>query len=681
MSGRTEIRELDGATVDRIAAGEVVERPAAAVKELVENSLDAGAGRVEVTVEGDGTDRIRIADDGHGMSEADARLAVRKHTTSKIRGAEDLDRVGSLGFRGEALHAIGAVSRLTITTRPEGGDATEITVEGGELVDVRSAGRAPGTTVEVEDLFYNTPAREKYLGREATEFGHINRVVTRYALANPGVATSLEHDSREVFATTGRGDLREAVLAVYGREVAESMIEVEATPEGPLQRVHGYVSDPEVTRSTREYLSTFVNGRYVEESALRESVLAGYGEQLAPDRFPFVALFVDLPLESVDANVHPRKLEVRFDDEEAVRQGVEGAVREALLEEGLVRGSAPRGRSAPDDTPVEPGTPDTETPRETQPEESTADTPDTETPADMDPATADTGDGRTTTGDAERGGATTDDASPAGGRQSTATDRTLVDAGNTGDADAVGNDREADGRDTRENTGTEQTEKFRGPTENAKLGDQSGAGRRGFEELPTMRVLGQLHGTYLVAETDEGLVLIDQHAAAERIAYERLAAALADRTESQRLVEPAELELTAGEAAVFDAAEEDLQEVGFEASLEGQTARVTAVPAVLADHLEPDLVADVLAGFLDDREDGVAAAADDLLADMACYPALTGNTPLSEGSAVDLLAELDRCTNPYACPHGRPVVVEISETELADRFERDYPGHRTRRPE
>ncbi|MFB6218905.1 MAG: DNA mismatch repair endonuclease MutL, partial [Halobacteriaceae archaeon] len=273
MSG-TDIRELDPETVDRIAAGEVVERPAAAVKELVENSLDAGADRIEVAIEGDGTDRIRVADDGRGMSEAGVRAAVREHTTSKIRDLGDLEAARTLGFRGEALHAIGSVSRLTITTCPPDGTATELRVEGGEVVDVAPAGRAPGTTVEVEDLFFNTPARRKYLGREATEFGHANRVVSRYALANPGVAVSLDHDGREVFATTGRGDLREAILAVYGREVAESMVAVDATPDGPLERVHGYVSDPEVTRSTREYLSTFVNGRYVESAALREAVLA-----------------------------------------------------------------------------------------------------------------------------------------------------------------------------------------------------------------------------------------------------------------------------------------------------------------------------------------------------------------------------------------------------------------------
>ncbi|MFB6219078.1 MAG: DNA mismatch repair protein MutL, partial [Halobacteriaceae archaeon] len=227
--------------------------------------------------------------------------------------------------------------------------------------------------------------------------------------------------------------------------------------------------------------------------------------------------------------------------------------------------------------------------------------------------------------------------------------------------------------------------KFRAPTENATLDAGNCAGddgaRREFASLPAMRVLGQFRETYVVAETDEGLVLVDQHAADERVAYERLAAELAGDPASQRLVEPADLDVTPGEAAVFDAVAADVRALGFEATREEQTVRVTAVPAVLSDQLDPGLVADLLAEFLAGADPDVDAAADELLADMACYPAITGNTSLAEGSVVALLEALDDCENPWACPHGRPVVVELSETELADRFERDYPGHRGRRPE
>src|SRR6056297_1384766 len=241
----TDIRKLDERTVQQIAAGEVVERPASVVKELIENSLDADASRVDVAVDAGGTERIVVRDDGVGMTEADARAAVEEHTTSKIRDVDDLESgVATLGFRGEALYTIGAVARTTIRTKPRGGDrGTELRLVGGDLEAVEPTGCPEGTTVEVEDLFFNTPARQKYLKTESTEFSRVNRVVTRYALANPDVAVSLTHDGREVFATTGRGDLRSALLSVYGREVAESMIPADESAAGVA--VSGYVSDPE----------------------------------------------------------------------------------------------------------------------------------------------------------------------------------------------------------------------------------------------------------------------------------------------------------------------------------------------------------------------------------------------------------------------------------------------------
>ena len=362
MSETPTIHALDDATVRRIAAGEVVERPASVVKELIENSLDADASRVTVAVDGGGTDGVRVRDDGVGMTATDLERAVEEHTTSKISSGEDLAAVGTLGFRGEALHTIGAVSRLTIRSRARDGDrGHELAVEGGEVGDVRPSGCPPGTVVEVEDLFYNTPARQKFLKTETTEFDHVNRVVTQYALANPDVATTLEHDGREVFSTDGSGDLESAILAVYGREVASSMVQVSAAPdESPVDSVTGLVSHPETTRAGREYLSTFVNGRYVTAGTLRKAVLDAYGGQLAPDRYPFAVLFVDVPPAVVDVNVHPRKMEVRFDEEDAVTDAVRTAVREALLDEGLVRSSAPRGRSAPEETPITPESPERE---------------------------------------------------------------------------------------------------------------------------------------------------------------------------------------------------------------------------------------------------------------------------------------------------------------------------------
>ena len=727
----TTIHELDEDTVARIAAGEVVERPASAVKELVENSLDAGASRIDVAIEEGGTESIRVADDGSGMTETDVRAAVRQHTTSKITGLSDLESgVATLGFRGEALHTIGSVSRVTIRTRPRAGEGepdganpgagTELVYEGGEVTAVEPTGCPEGTVVEVEDLFYNTPARRKFLKTTATEFAHVNRVVTRYALANPDVAVSLSHDGREVFATTGQGDLQGAVLAVYGREVASAMIPVEADgeslPPGPLESVSGLVSHPETNRATREYLATYVNGRAVTSGAIREGIMSAYDGQLGGDRYPFVVCFLEVPGEAVDVNVHPRKREVRFDDDDAVRRQVGAAVEAALLEHGLVRSRAPRGRSAPDEARVEPG-------GDSAGDRGDGSAPD-ERGADVERSIAD--EATTATDGADHSSA---DAVADSSEASSATDAADGDAdaasesAGGGDVDAASNgsagrgpsdsdsshhrpgpspapssaaaaksarsetrrptaesEPPAGGDDSASHRG-EDDRKFTAATEQRTLEGEAatGDGTR-FETLPPLRVLGQLQDTYVVCETPDGLALVDQHAADERVNYERLRAAFESDPSAQALASPVELELTAAEAEAFTSYREALSRLGFYADRVGdRTVAVTTVPAVFERTLEPDRLRDVLSSFVaGDHEAGaetVDALADEFLADLACYPSITGNTSLTEGSVVDLLAALDDCENPYACPHGRPVIVELDDTELEARFERDYPGH------
>ncbi|MUW14690.1 DNA mismatch repair endonuclease MutL [Halorubrum sp. CBA1125] len=758
------IERLDERTIQRIAAGEVVERPASVVKELVENSLDAGATRVAVAVEAGGTEGVRVHDDGVGIPADQLEAAVAEHATSKIDDIDDLDRgVGTLGFRGEALYTVGAVSRLTVRSRPPGADAgAEITVEGGDVGDVRPAGCPEGTTVEVTDLFYNTPAREKFLKRTATEFDHVNTVVTSYALANPDVAVSLEHDGRETFATEGNGDLRSAVLAVYGREVAESMVDVEWTPDEadvrpespdetalggagdrPVSRVSGLVSHPETTRSTREYLSTYVNDRYVTASVLREATLDAYGGQLASDRYPFAVLFVEVPPEDVDVNVHPRKLEVRFEEEAAVRAAVEEAVESALLDHGLIRSTAPRGRSAPDEADVRPESPDEtalggagsahETaarerrearaqadeqipPEEpTLPEDEPAESDDSEVPAspgagpaessgsaaELDPTDADAWTVEDLGGDGVDGGSTDDldrDRS-ASTRPSDSTDSGRsapgpadLQEGSAESADtedgAAGTTADRPSPRTWQSTSTDEPPEpteTGAPTDQFTLGGETTAEERTYDSLPPLRVLGQLHETYVVAEAPDGLVLIDQHAADERVNYERLQAEFADGADAQALAEPVSVDLTAREAALFAEFVDDLAGIGFRAERAGdREVVVEAVPAVFDAALDPDLLRDVLSALVGDATEGdepVTDVVDELLADLACYPSVTGNTSLTEGRVVDLLGRLDDCENPYACPHGRPVVIRFDRADLEARFERDYPGHGGRRAE
>ena len=773
------ITRLDERTVQRIAAGEVVERPASVVKELIENSLDAGASRVAVSVEAGGTEGVRVRDDGVGIAADQLEAAVAEHATSKIGDIADLDRgVGTLGFRGEALYTVGAVSRLTVRSRPPDAEAgAEISVEGGAVGEVRPAGCPEGTTVEVDDLFYNTPARKKFLKRTTTEFDRVNTVVTGYALANPDVAVSLEHDGRETFATEGNGDLRSAVLAVYGREVAEAMVDVEWTPEGserdddqanpPVRRVTGLVSHPETTRSTREYLATYVNGRYVTASALREAVLDAYGGQLAPDRYPFAVLFVEVPPGDVDVNVHPRKLEVRFDEEPAVRAAVEEAVERALLDHGLIRSTAPRGQSAPEQTAINPegsasevvGGAGTDHERaalrdrdadETDGGTGAADAVGTVDAVDSDDGDADsdietataaseldpTHEDAWTVGDvgsddaADPDAPATDSAADTGERAVSA--GVTDSAGSTGERpsprswqseptgaedDARGDeavDTEADAAGTAPDSSTDSgagsaSDSTPDPTPNESAdapgdrqtsgtgsrstatnqrtlaGETTEAAERTYDSLPSLRVLGQLHDTYVVAEASDGLVLIDQHAADERVNYERLQDAFADGADAQVLAEPVRVELTAREAALFGEFADDLAAIGFRAERAGEREVVVeSVPAVFDAALDPDLLRDVLSAFVGDATEGdelVTDVVDELLADLACYPSVTGNTSLTEGRVVDLLDRLDACENPYACPHGRPVVIRLDRDEIGSRFERDYPGHAGRRAE
>ncbi|WP_348612190.1 DNA mismatch repair endonuclease MutL [Halobaculum rarum] len=801
-----EIRALDDRTVREIAAGEVVERPASVVKELVENALDAGASRVAVAVDNGGIDGIRVRDDGAGISPEEIPMAVAKHATSKLDGMDDLDAgVATLGFRGEALYSVGAVAELTVRSRtPDADTGAELVVDHGDEGEVKPAGCPVGTTVEVRDLFGRTPARRKFLKTPATEFDRVSGVVSAYALANPDVAVSLEHDGREVFASPGDGNRRSAVLAVYGREVAESMVDVAYESDSGEVRISGLVSHPETTRAGREYLTTYVNDRWVRDGDLRGAVVDAYGGQLATDRYPFAVLFVDVPAAAVDVNVHPRKTEVRFDDDADVVETVREAVRAALLEHGLVRSSAPRGRSAPEEAAVDPevvggaGTDHERAARERRGTDSNAGDDDRDAadsvnshddggPADATSAGAETtssvldawggsdaadsdgpadapADGVTPPSTSESG---PDTAGAAAGDPAaddaveadidTAAADTVADTAADDDAAwqvDIGGSRDATDRPTdhpergrtdataggapsprawqsggdESDDGDEANDSERSGGAAADAADDSGpsaaasadrdrtwgapsqatlAGgttdeRTEHDRLPSMRVLGQYDDTYVVCETDAGLVLVDQHAADERVNYERLRRAVGDEAPAQTLATPVELELTARESELFETFREALREVGFRAErvereIGGRSdgdsgddgppshaVAVTAVPAVFDATLDPDLLRDVLAAFADEVTAGdrpVSEVADALLADLACYPSVTGNTSLTEGSVADLLDALDDCENPYACPHGRPVIVEFGREEIEDRFERDYPGHGGRRAE
>ncbi len=329
------INVLSEKTINQIAAGEVIERPASVVKELVENSLDAGADEIEVEVEKGGKDRIKVKDNGCGMTRDEVELAFQKHATSKIEDIDDLDDLGSLGFRGEALPSIAAVSKVTALTKTEDQlEGTKITLEGDEVKEVEETGCAVGTSIEVKDLFYNTPARKKYLKKTNTELAHISEVVTRNAIANPEVKFSLVHNGNELTFVPKSSSMLENVKSIYGKEVAKRMVEVEKSYNG--FEVEGYVSKPEITRSNRKHIFTYVNSRYVKNNVLKDGIVDGYETLLKKGRYPLAFLKIDIDNGKIDVNVHPTKTKIRFLEEKEVRERISQAVNEALLDENLI---------------------------------------------------------------------------------------------------------------------------------------------------------------------------------------------------------------------------------------------------------------------------------------------------------------------------------------------------------
>ncbi|GAA0206183.1 DNA mismatch repair endonuclease MutL [Halobacterium noricense] len=554
-SSGTAVRELSEDTVERIAAGEVITRPARVVAELVENALDAGADRIEVVVDGDGTYRIRVADDGRGMGREDAARAVEPHTTSKIRAADDLRTATTMGFRGEALAAIADAGDLELVTSDGAAVGTRVTVADGEKT-VEDAGRGRGTTAVVTDLFGDRPARRESLASPAREFGRISELLTAYGLARPEVAFSLEHDGRETASTPGTG-LRDALVALYGRETGGESTAVthragvDLADRSADLAVEGRLCYPSTTRSTREHVHVAVNGRPVRDDDLRRAVARGYGNLLPGGREPVAVVRLDLPAWAVDPNVHPAKERVAIRGGDAVADAVEAGVREALTTADLRRSG--------------------------------------EVAMDLDSSL-----------------------SPAEATESDFADAT---------------------------------------------------------------VLGVFRDLYVVCESGDDLLVVDQHAAHERVNFERLREALADEAVPSAELDPAEtVTLDPPTAAAVEEHREALAALGFSVDpFGGTTYRVTAVPAPLGRVAD----ADSLRGVATDlRESGgrggdaAAALREGLLADLACHPSLKAGDALDRETAGRLVERLGECEQPYACPHGRPTVLSVGASTLADGFER-----------
>lgn len=596
--------------VARIAAGEVVERPASVVKELLENAIDAGARTIRVDVNGGGRQLIRITDDGIGIPAQEVRLALARHATSKLRDPEDLYQIRTLGFRGEALASIVAVSRTTIITRHQDEEAgTQIRVEGGEIVSQRAVGAPSGTSITVENLFYNTPARLKFLKGDQAEKRQIATFVTRYAMAYPQLRMILTQDQQEIFRSSGSGNLGDVVVQAFGLAAFREMLEVQSEESLPALRsairVHGYVSQPDLHRKDRSRIILFVNGRAVQDNSLTYAVTQAYHTLLMKGRHPMAVLMIEVPPEFVDVNVHPTKAEVRFQDAGAVFAALQRTVRDAVVmyaqTPSMRSGSRTRfaesrsssGWVLPYDLPAE------------------------------------SAEERLSQG--ELGLEVTDPGQHPAHRIQEAepeTDLTQIPEGM--------------GRPARPRT------------------------------LPLLRVVGQVGAAYIVAEGPAGLYLIDQHAAHERVLYEQFMEAYArQETMRQGVLATQVLDLPPVEARLVEEHLALLNDLGFALESFGPNSfRINSIPAFLADQDPVEVMQSILADLEQARVPGQSDIEARIITHVCKRAAVKAGQILSHAEMQDLIRMLERCQSPHTCPHGRPTMLHMSGDQLAREFGR-----------
>lgn len=630
------VQRLSEQLANKIAAGEVVERPAAAVKELVENAVDAGATRVDVIIEDGGRALVEVVDNGRGMSRQDALLSVERHTTSKIACAEDLFAIHTFGFRGEALASIAAVSRFTLTTRrPEDVAATRIVIDGGTIVSVEEVGAPAGTRIEVADLFHNVPARLKFLKTKGTESGHVAEWLSRVALAQKQVGFSLVSDGRVQLKTDATTDLKERIASLLTRELYDVIYPIEAS-NGEI-RVTGFAAGPQRQLSTNREIFTFVNGRFVRERSLLHAVGRAYEGVLQVGRSPMVVAFIDLPPDQVDVNVHPQKLEVRFERQRDVTEPLYRAIRTALSTSPWLVNQAPARTYSLNPLPPVP-----------QPAIVPNPLPHTTEPDEPVPALS---------------GA---DLTPLQQRVASALRRHVQQ---TLDIDSP-----LFASDSRLGSATSAQPVLSQPTPAPEDAAATEAGAFLFSRL---RYLGQIKQTYLVCESSDGIVLIDQHAAHERILYERLRASRAgEATKGQPFLVPVSMQLSPSDAHLVESVAEELADLGFELEpFGGATFLLKAAPAELTGADFTQVVCELAAQIRAHGQGDAATVSEEaLLVRMSCHAAVRAGDVLETAEALALLRDLDGAPFQAQCPHGRPVAVRFDTRMLEEMFKRTYEG-------
>ncbi len=627
-----EIKQLPPSVINKIAAGEVIERPASVVKELLENSVDADAGRIDVSIGKGGVDLVRVADNGCGISAEQLVLAVASHATSKIRDAEELFRVQTLGFRGEALASIAEVSQLKLRSRTADEEAgAQLDVDGGSVGKMMPCGCPVGTTVEVRNLLFNTPVRRKFLRTTQTEMGHVTEAVTRVALAHPRIHFTLTHNDNLVYELPPVENLRERIETIFGPELAASLIDVSGS-DGDIS-ISGYVADPNQSRGNNRMQYLILNGRHIRDRSLQHALSEAYRGLLLTGRYPIAFLRLDMPPSAVDVNVHPAKLEVRFQDGGRIYSQLLGTLRKKFLTTDL-----------------------------TAKVHSTVDAATDVPTAAHDSRSAEQH--RREMVDWAKG--QLEDRPAAEPLLSPQADLNLRFERQHGDV----LDRLTAQRDTSDSARSSHAAPIRGR-------DYDFSERRSYEHSshPAVRAPQalQIHNRYLITEDEHGVVVIDQHALHERVLYEQLREkVLAGRSETQRLLVPETVTLTPSEAAAAIDARELLAQLGIEIEpFGGDTVLITAYPAMLANINPAEMLRQMIEQLLaDGKRPDRRDVLDSLLHMISCKAAIKAGDRLSPEEIAALLEHRDLCQDAHHCPHGRPTALVFTREELDRRFKR-----------
>lgn len=641
------IRLLSKETIDKIAAGEVVDRPENVVKELIDNAVDSGATAVSVEIRNGGTDLIRVTDNGCGISKADIPNAFVRHATSKLTAAEDLQKIMTMGFRGEALASIAGVSRVElITKRKEDITGHRYVIEGGREISLKEIGIPDGTTLIIRDLFFNVPVRKQFLKSARTEGSYVRDVVEKAALSFTGISFSFISDGRQLFHTSGNGKLKDVIYTVYGNEISQSLLSVDY--QNGTVSVSGLISKPVLSRSKRDFEICFVNGRHVRSNIIERAVETAYEGYLMQHRFPFTVLKIDISPEKIDVNIHPKKTEIRFSDDEAVFNAVYDAVKNTISHRELIpEAFSPEKKQETKNTPhFEPFEEKLRGLKEAAPEIDAV-------KKELEKVTDGFSNGidRDTEENAQLpiGGNTRLSISESTGEDDETVSGMLCDSGSYVSPYEVVCEDHTDSPE-------EIYEQQKFISEEAK---------------PYYRFIGQLFETYWMIEYENSLYIIDQHAAHEKVNYEKMLAAIQSNEAAGQMIIPMMLSLNASEAALLTENMEAFNAVGFEIEPAGDKDFVVrAVPAQLPELSSSELLMDMIDSLSELKTGVEMKVLKEKVASMACKASVKGNMRLSEREMRALTDELLTLKDPYNCPHGRPVIVKLSHYDLDKMFKR-----------